>query len=658
MFKAPVAPKLPPDPFKHVQFTTGMVLGVDDFTQEFAYLTGHDHLLTREVIGYGTVTGLAMGKGLDGPDAGPKEVEVTVGAGVAITPRGVLVRVPSLRCARVNAWLDANRGDVTDHTSPPPDSIRLYVVLCYRECPVDLRPIPGEPCRSEDDSMRESRVEDDYLLKLSWDAPDQRLYDSQGKFVHWLRQIPLDDALVDSEANRAAFIDALRDAAPTPEPSPAPPPDFMDGAPPAGLSIPRTALCEYLRIAFRLWVTEMRPMRLGKNQAVAGGMPDEECVLLGQLDISLTDGRVVGLNDIVITEDQRPYIVSLQMLQEWVLCGLTNYLEAPGGAAVLEGDVEVDPATTKNRVFNLQDIPLNPGPLASAVAGDNGKVLTFRNDEWVAEPPAAAPIPGPLDLTGDVGGTTTANVINKLKNIALNPGALASAVAGDDGKVLTFRNDEWVAEIPAAGPGTGALTGDVELEADGATNEIQRLQDKTLNAHGLTQAADDGKVLTFRNDEWLAEALPALPPIPPQFIVAAGRFNGDDSRVFTPLRNLAAHPIVIKNPANGLVMQLYFLTFDGFKVKSSYIVKGTIVNTLFGQPRIIEVINFADIQADENDPVLIELNQLIDQYNERVGGRTPITINHLCVRVLHSVPNDGEEPAPNGFMIEISDVKS
>ena len=34
-----------PNPAKHVNFNVGMVLGVDDFTQEFAYLSGRDQLL-------------------------------------------------------------------------------------------------------------------------------------------------------------------------------------------------------------------------------------------------------------------------------------------------------------------------------------------------------------------------------------------------------------------------------------------------------------------------------------------------------------------------------------------------------------------------------------------------------------------------------------
>ena len=59
---APVATK-PSDPTKHVNYVKGMVLGVDDFTQEFEYLSGRDQWLARDLIGYGTVAGLKVSSG-------------------------------------------------------------------------------------------------------------------------------------------------------------------------------------------------------------------------------------------------------------------------------------------------------------------------------------------------------------------------------------------------------------------------------------------------------------------------------------------------------------------------------------------------------------------------------------------------------------------
>ncbi len=79
----------PPDPTKHVNYSLGMVLGVDDFTQEFAYLSGHDNRVVRDLIGYGVVAGLHVTVDVDA-DRGPR---VQVAPGEAVTPSGRLVCV-------------------------------------------------------------------------------------------------------------------------------------------------------------------------------------------------------------------------------------------------------------------------------------------------------------------------------------------------------------------------------------------------------------------------------------------------------------------------------------------------------------------------------------------------------------------------------------
>src|ERR1043165_1827814 len=48
------------DPHRHVNFTAGMVLGVDDYRQEFAYHSARDKWIVRDFLGYGTLSGLAV----------------------------------------------------------------------------------------------------------------------------------------------------------------------------------------------------------------------------------------------------------------------------------------------------------------------------------------------------------------------------------------------------------------------------------------------------------------------------------------------------------------------------------------------------------------------------------------------------------------------
>lgn len=81
----------PPDPTKHVNYNLGMVLGVDDFRQEFAYLSGRDKWMVRELIGYGTACGLRVTVEADGTTG--KGLRVEVAPGVAVSPQGQMIRV-------------------------------------------------------------------------------------------------------------------------------------------------------------------------------------------------------------------------------------------------------------------------------------------------------------------------------------------------------------------------------------------------------------------------------------------------------------------------------------------------------------------------------------------------------------------------------------
>src|SRR5260370_6565301 len=192
--KRPATPAAaPPDPSKHVNFTLGMVLGVDDLTQEFAYHIGRDQWLVRDLLGYGTVCGLHVTMV---SDKGQPKVEVA--EGVALSPLGQLIRVCPAQCAFLNDWLTLHKTDLVPVVSSPPGtppgtSVKLYVVLCYRECPTDAVPIPGEPCRSEDDAMAPSRLKDDYCLDLRLQPPDQREEDDLRDFVEWLSEVDISD---------------------------------------------------------------------------------------------------------------------------------------------------------------------------------------------------------------------------------------------------------------------------------------------------------------------------------------------------------------------------------------------------------------------------------------------------------------------------------
>lgn len=347
-----------PDPGKHVNYTLGMVLGVDDFTQEFAYLSGRDQWLARDLIGYGTVSGLKVRKEKD--DKGPR---VLIEPGVALSPRGQLIRVTPAQCAYLNPWLAANKEKLNQHItqqgSPSSDQVRLYVVLCYRDCAIEMTPVPGEPCRSEDELMAASRLADDFRLELRFEAPAQKEEDALRDFVDWLRQIKISNT---GASTLDDFLAAVRESAhvtpltsPPAVPLTSPPQDFMFGAPPSNLIIPAARAREYLRAAFRVWVTELRPLWrpnwFSEWQCCDQKPPEnepalEECLLLAELDVpihtvALSDEiKVDDLLEVVVNEERRPFLVHSRLLQEWLLCGRDTQLVT--GQVVAAGKFRAD----------------------------------------------------------------------------------------------------------------------------------------------------------------------------------------------------------------------------------------------------------------------------------------------------------------------------
>ncbi len=317
-----------PDPAKHVNYVQGMILGVDDFTQEFAYLSGRDQWIARDLLGYGTVCGLKVDvkeevrDGVQGP-------WVHVAPGTAVNPQGQMIRVRTEQCANLDKWLLKNK----TVGSPPESRVNVYVVLCYRVCPTDNVPIPGEPCRSEGDLMAPSRWQDDFILELRLEPPAQTEEDAIRDFVKWVRdhiEITEEPGDFNEDKETDRFAKIIRNAM-VPETSPpSSPPDYMfDASPPIALRINSAYACIYLRAAFRIWVTELRPkwrakvVDQGKNCTEAPEPQKSEpaeCVLLAELNVHLTAEGSIG-GPVEVNEEKRPVLLSMRVLQELVLCG-------------------------------------------------------------------------------------------------------------------------------------------------------------------------------------------------------------------------------------------------------------------------------------------------------------------------------------------------
>ncbi len=388
--------QLSPDPAKHVNYTYGMVLGVDDFTQEFAYLAARDQSLAADLAGYGTICGLAVRyeTTYDGPDRGPR---VSVSPGAAVAPSGQLVCVSPAQCAYLVDWLASRRADVVaalggtpGGTPPGSGPLDVYVVLCYAECLTDQVPVPGEPCRSEDELLAPSRIRDYFLLSLRLKPPDgpppQDEEEAVRAFVAWLRQVPV---TAGSTTTLPAFLAAMRGAAGVGQQPPNPPcppiAQFFAAPPPAGLAVPAAQEADFLRAAFRLWVTELLPCwRAGTGDCGCGqasGTPgtalpaDLDCLTLAHLTVNVSYDSPTDRylpSTVTIDEGHRPYLIDLRVVQEWAIT-----LPGPGAPA----PVSPGPAPAPHVA--------QPGPAFQAAAGAASDVVAAGRFD------SAGAVPGP-----------------------------------------------------------------------------------------------------------------------------------------------------------------------------------------------------------------------------------------------------------------------
>ena len=567
---------------KHVNYTSGMILGVDDFTQEFAYLAGRDRWLARDALGFGTVSGLTVEVDKDGS----KGARVMVSPGVAISPRGQFICVSSAQCAYLNEWIAANSADLTAAlkpliTSPPvtsphlKDELKLYVVLCYRDCPVDNVPIPGEPCRSEEELTAASRISDDFSLEMRLKAPKQPEEQKVREFVEWLRNIKIvetGDSTPDADFKNAVRAKWL--------PPPTSPPAVSS---PAVLQINVEDISEYMRTAFRLWVTELRNVlserKTGCAVEMTGGESIEDCVLLAELRVPLvpiSNGLKVSDSEAVaVDEENRPFLLHLRMLQELMLGNLANVsghppITSPGSApkpvslrdltdvkftAVKEGHTLFFDGTKwinkkvetgggggvtdhKNLTKLLDDDhpqylpvdgkrPMKDSLDAGGFPVRNVKKAEKDGDAVVFE--QAVKITD--DAKGDVGGKYDGLIVTGLQNNKVSPNK------PQPDNILVFKNEAWTpqkqeqviflpfANIARAGAEPNLF--DVWFNIDHFANlvEVDKLTELALTVHG----EDENKeVVAGTHPEAFLTPLPLAPlvgTVPPIFKLSRNVFR-------------------------------------------------------------------------------------------------------------------------------------
>jgi hypothetical protein len=250
--------------------------------------------------------------------------------------------------------------------SPPPDSISLAVVACYRECPTDEVPIPGEPCRTDAELKAASRLAESFELELRLAPAAQLEEDAVRDFVAWIRSLP-----VTSEPGLGidVFLDTLREAAALEGSPPSSPPallDFLLGSPPDSLAIPADEADAYYAALLRFWVEELRPRLRSATGAECGcgggGVgeldKDADCITLAELEVPIAvDGisgamLVADTPDVTVDDTARPTLLHLRMLQELLL-----------------GDGTHRELTVEGRIEDDGTVAPGSGPLSVTVLG-------------------------------------------------------------------------------------------------------------------------------------------------------------------------------------------------------------------------------------------------------------------------------------------------
>ena len=338
---APVTQKL--DPTKRVNYTAGLVLGVDEFQQEQYYFIERTRRHNRFLHGYGTVSGLRV----DTADTGGGGLELRISPGLAVNPKGQDICVADTMCARLDTWLQTYQQALQAIFGAPPFSLGLSVVLCARDCQTDTVPIPGEPCRSQQDSMAASRIADSFELKLCLDMdapvgsppmaspqmgspplntgdlpcyrPSQTEEQAVRDFGRLLEQIDIVEN-ASSYLTAASFSDLVRSLLTGIGSPPGSPPISPPGSPPGSLyHLPPDQACDILRAGFLVWVTEVRPQLSGRDIPVACRPPKECCVLLAEIHFPVNASWQIG-GAVDIDEMARPYLLDTRLLQELVIC--------------------------------------------------------------------------------------------------------------------------------------------------------------------------------------------------------------------------------------------------------------------------------------------------------------------------------------------------
>jgi hypothetical protein len=179
-----------PAEFVRLRYFFGQRLGVVDLADEQSYLVGKQRFHNRLAHGVGVLCGLTAERYVF-PQGAPESSSTTllrVRRGAALDACGREIVVGWDQCIDVAAWFAQRQAahirTASDTPAPVNDvsdpalvqtSLRLWVTLCYRDCPSDPAPAPRDPCGCDAGGCEFARIREGFELKLLTDREEKLL---------------------------------------------------------------------------------------------------------------------------------------------------------------------------------------------------------------------------------------------------------------------------------------------------------------------------------------------------------------------------------------------------------------------------------------------------------------------------------------------------